>query len=140
VSITPVLCYVDDHSDHYHYRAFFTTAPLEKQWGDDWDDAPFEHNAETPYRDTRAGGAHDIYLIRLSADLVMPSHGVLNSEYSVEAINRGDVPWLQSSPGSRDELRIWAGTPITKFVRILDRLDSIEWMASRDPWKGGEAT
>jgi len=22
---------------------------MEKQWGDDWDDVPYEHNAEPPY-------------------------------------------------------------------------------------------
>ena len=40
---SPVLCYVDGAF------AYFTTRPLAEQWGDDWDDAPYEHNAETPY-------------------------------------------------------------------------------------------
>lgn len=39
----PVLCYVDDKF------AYFTTQELAKQWGDDWDDAPYEHNAGEPY-------------------------------------------------------------------------------------------
>ena len=39
----PVLCYVDEP------WAFFTTQELSKQWGDDWDHSPYEHNAEEPY-------------------------------------------------------------------------------------------
>jgi uncharacterized protein (TIGR02996 family) len=37
------LCYVDGG------EAFFTTQPLSEQWGDDWNDAPYEHNAGDPY-------------------------------------------------------------------------------------------
>ena len=40
---TPRLCYIDN------CWAYFTTQPLDKQWGDDWDDAPYEHNAGEPY-------------------------------------------------------------------------------------------
>lgn len=39
----PMLCYVKEP------WAYFTTQPLDKQWGDDWNDAPYEHNAEEPY-------------------------------------------------------------------------------------------
>lgn len=31
--------------------AYFTDIDLKDQWGDDWDDAPYEHNAECPYDD-----------------------------------------------------------------------------------------
>jgi hypothetical protein len=41
--VVPVLCYVDG------CWAFFTTKPLSEQWGDDWNDAPYEHNAGRPY-------------------------------------------------------------------------------------------
>ena len=37
------LCYVEGNI------AYFTTQDLDKQWGDDWDDAPYEHNAGLPY-------------------------------------------------------------------------------------------
>ncbi len=37
------LCYVTGNC------AYFTTQPLEKQWGDDWNDAPYESNAGSPY-------------------------------------------------------------------------------------------
>ena len=37
------LCYVQNN------KAFFTTQNLEDQWGDDWDDIPYEHNSGYPY-------------------------------------------------------------------------------------------
>lgn len=37
------LCYINGST------AYFTTLSLDDQWGDDWDDAPYEHNAGTPY-------------------------------------------------------------------------------------------
>lgn len=37
------LCYVKGSF------AYFTTQELSKQWGDDWNDAPYEHNAGEPY-------------------------------------------------------------------------------------------
>lgn len=43
---TPRLCFVDYKRE---MRAYFTTQPVQKQWGDDWDDAPYEHNAGPPY-------------------------------------------------------------------------------------------
>lgn len=36
------LCYV-------HHNILYFTDSFEKQWGDDWDDAPYEHNAGEPY-------------------------------------------------------------------------------------------
>jgi len=37
------LCLVLDN------QAWFTTQDVKLQWGDDWDDAPYEHNAGPPY-------------------------------------------------------------------------------------------
>lgn len=45
-----VLCYVDGP------WAYFTTQPLAKQWGDDWNDAPYEHNAGEPYEPCKSFG------------------------------------------------------------------------------------
>lgn len=36
------LCYVDNN------EAWFTS-DFKHQWGDDWDDRPYEHNAGSPY-------------------------------------------------------------------------------------------
>ena len=66
------LCYIEDIEPLYwvfsgeepnpnyiegkqEYYAYFTPAELEKQWGDDWDDKPYEYNAEIPYDDYYEG-------------------------------------------------------------------------------------
>lgn len=116
----PVLCYVSGD------RAYFTTQPLEKQWGDDWNDAPYEHNAGRPYtwregHDTEP--RWDITQIAFEADLKQPCHEYhYNSPFSVQQINRLAVPWLKTCsdyPASG----IWAGTPLGMFKRIIWALD-----------------
>ena len=100
------LCYIDGN------RAFFTTQPLADQWGDDWDDAPYEHNAGDPYtplvyhyadgtqkkadRDWNADGTPKwtILTVEFTGSVRRPCDGMLNSPYSVQQINAGAVPWL----------------------------------------------
>ena len=36
------LCYLENNIMYF-------TSDIENQWGDDWDDRPYEHNAGTPY-------------------------------------------------------------------------------------------
>jgi hypothetical protein len=43
VNTATILCYATAT------WAFFTTRSLKEQWGDDWNDAPYEHNAGDPY-------------------------------------------------------------------------------------------
>lgn len=47
------LCYVERFNEsplmHTVTSAFFTTQDIKEQWGDDWNDVPFEHNADRPY-------------------------------------------------------------------------------------------
>jgi len=132
----PILCYVSG------VWAFFTTQALEDQWGDDWNDAPYEHNAGHPYE--AAESFH--YFHRESGELRQGSHwtdgkpnwvisrvafdGPLESpcddyprrSLSVEDINRRkQVPWLIESKYSHrpgEAVKIWAGTPLSEF-RLL---------------------
>lgn len=105
------LCYIDGH------QAYFTTWPLDRQWGDDWDDAPYEHNAGEPYapgvnyyangtaalqaHEWNADGTPKYQLLRVlfeaspeGANFVRPCDNVCNSPYSVQAINSQGIPWL----------------------------------------------
>lgn len=48
------LCYISgghdyDKDEPNEWIAFFTTKELSEQWGDDWNDSPYEHNAGWPY-------------------------------------------------------------------------------------------
>ena len=117
----PVLCYVEGS------WAYFTTQPLGKQWGDDWNDAPYEHNASEPYEwrkynGERGEGRWEIIKVAFEVDLSEPCDGHVNSPYSVEQINRMATPWLRSWEGF-PVIHIWAGTSLDEFKRIIKAAD-----------------
>ena len=92
------LCYVDDN-------ILYFTDHFKTQWSDDWNDAPYEHNAGTPYEwmpdwtdeeNIKHGHGHlrifayeHNWLIKKPCD----NYGY-NSPYSVEDINNGAIAWL----------------------------------------------
>ena len=86
------------------YYAYFTTIPLDKQWGDDWDDAPYEYNAEIPYDGYYEGDERvETEIVRVPFyvpydggwSIMFPRDwGGDNSPFSVQHINGGAVAWL----------------------------------------------
>lgn len=112
--VDPVLCYVRG------CWAYFTTQPLEAQWGDDWDDAPYEHNAGCPYLPYKPNEHWEIHKLAFEASLETPDDGVINSSYSVRDINRGAVAWLRDR-WSGTGVIIPAGTPMSKFKELVRR-------------------
>lgn len=134
------LCYVErcdrlditdehDYSTHIGYRLFFTDADLSDQWGDDWDDAPYDCNAGWPYDDTHTadgnGGwikhEHTILVLNVTisvehAPTIPAEYGGYNSSFSVEMINQGACAWMFFG---KDCKPIHAGaTPLDVFERI----------------------
>jgi hypothetical protein len=113
------LCFVDRGVAH------FTTQHLEDQWGDDWNDAPYEYNAGRPYRpnwlDEEQGRNWLILCIAFNGDFREPCDGHLNSPYSVQDINNHDAPWVTFNPDSENPTRIWAGTPLAVFVDMVTK-------------------
>jgi hypothetical protein len=104
------LCYIEGD------EAWFTTQELSKQWGDDWDDAPYSCNAGAPCS-PRPGEDHEVFRVKFvdfSRSLQTPAdrHGP-NSGLSVEMINRGEVPWLWSDCG---KIKIFAGATLCQFA------------------------
>ena len=81
---------------------YFTNKKAKYVRGDDWNDAPLEHNASEPYLDDV-----ELYAIVetrqpfndnrvLTYDEIMAESGVLNSEYSVDDVNtNGNIPWAK---------------------------------------------
>lgn len=123
----PVLCYIEGS------RAFFTTQDLDKQWGDDWDDAPYEHNAGWPYEakgiDRDRGEAWEITeLLFDSVPLETPDQNTSNN-WSVERINAKEIPWLQTSSWmvrnwhAGDVKRVWAGTTLSEFKKTIKKMN-----------------
>lgn len=122
------LCYIDGDT------AYFTSNDLDKQWGDDWDDAPYEHNAGTPYgpfimyyadghtekdpRDWNEDGTPkwEIYKLKFESwNLNTPNYSYGNSPYSVLDINSGAVAWLYGQDKDKKPIVIKAGASIEEF-------------------------
>lgn len=92
------LCYVADGC------AYFTSANLQDQWGDDWNDAPSEHNAGTPYENP----GEQILKIEFTGPFQEPCQNYY--PFSVQLINRGFSPWLRT-----DKQCILAGATPEQF-------------------------
>lgn len=106
------LCYVNK------CWAYFTTNSLKDQWGDDWNDAPYEYNAGEPYEwaEYRKVPEYEIMKVAFDGDLLPPGDGFTNSPYSVDTINKGVVPWLRTWDG---DIRIFAGVTLEEFKRLI---------------------
>lgn len=63
-----------------------------KQWGDDWNDAPYEHNAGRVYEEFNKG--HFDLLVPYKFTVWQPSDGHANSEYSKEDMIKRKVPCI----------------------------------------------
>ena len=119
------LCYVRDD-------ILYFTDNFRNQWGDDWNDAPYEHNAGEPYEakyykdnlgwtDEQcvehgcgnirklAFDSYDGYHIR------QPKDGHINSPFSVERINQGEIAWLYNE----DAGALGAGATMAEAKRWL---------------------
>ena len=130
----PVLCYIRGE------WAYFTTQPLEGQTGDDWDDAPYEHNAGCPY-EPREGESWKILVLAFRGPFMAPDDGLTASPtLCVEDINlRKVIPWLRPEPGATHNLSIPAGTPLLEFIRLMRQgegevyLDHKTWQSLQPP-------
>lgn len=137
------LCYVekcsqldirdkDEERTHQGLRLFFTNADLTNQWGDDWNDAPYDCNAGWPYDDTSTKDdegkwhhtKHTIIVLNVTISMehyvTLPEEYGYNSPFTVENINLGAVAWMFFG---RDCKPIYAGdSPLTVYERIGDWL------------------
>jgi len=111
------LCYIEG------VWAYFTKKPITgtgRQWGDDWNDAPYDCNASPPYADSPG----DLIRLAFKSELQTPADYHYNSPYSVEQINNGLVPWLcdyygHLSGGKGSNIKIMAGCTLEYFVEII---------------------
>ena len=135
------LCYIsgDDEFEANQFTAWFTPR-FEKQWGDDWDDAPYEHNSGDPYqydydsekvkREGKEPWYPKIEIVKILVEnanyqnqVVTPRTGRTNSPYSVEDINNGAVPWLLIKRENQKSIAIPAGIELSEFKKILKELE-----------------
>lgn len=120
------LCFIDDERN----CAYFTEKEVTEQWGDDWDDVPYEHNAGTPYEndyDQPEQGVKNgmgiypkIKIVKVFFELPnyynTPHTGYTNSPFSVEMINKGVVAWLWT-----DDFKLFAGTTMNDFIETIQK-------------------
>ena len=110
-----VLCYIDQP------WAFFTDCPLSAQWGDDWNDAPYEHNAGAPYAEHGKDHIpHQIRRVAYDGPFNTPCSNRGNSQWSVQDINAGKVAWLATDRyHNGPAVVIPAGTEYEEFARLV---------------------
>lgn len=113
------LCYIDGN------KAYFTSN-WDKQWGDDWNDSPYDCNAGDPYKydysvpeqgvENGRGIYPEIELKELYFEfpywVKLPCDG--GGYFSVEEINRGDIAWLRG-----DDFNIPARATYEDFIKIV---------------------
>lgn len=112
------LCYIDGA------WAYFTSQALADQTGDDWNDAPYEHNAGSPYvfekYDAEKGRAPwEIVKLAWDSPHLSPPADYPGSPivYSVDQINAGAVPWLVwLFDRSKAHIRVMAGCDVWEFT------------------------
>ena len=125
------LCYVDES------WAFFTSQALDKQWGDDWNDAPYEHNAGTPY-ESREDEEEQWVVFRVAwkGSFSTPASTYGNSPYSVEMINAGAVAWLTSESWADNKDKgivcIPAGATLREFKDKLESKGGIVFLPAKE--------
>lgn len=129
--------FVKNEMEMYSY---FTDIPLSEQWGDDWDDAPYEHNAGRPYDDDLVDNKrieHTILMVPFYVSEYTEnystrfpnSYGGGNSPWSVDEINLGAVPWIFSMSNARKSKKtsvaINAGINPVEFIQLLSDIKNL---------------
>lgn len=109
------LCYIQDGQAAYFTSRFYD------QWGDDWNDAPYEHNAGRPYDNEGCS----IFHVYIEVNLSSPTeddreHHITNTGFSVEDLNAGNFPWLRSTKYSDvGNIRIMGGISYRNFKNLI---------------------
>lgn len=124
------LCYVKDNF------AWFTTAELKDQWGDDWSDAPYDCRADEPY-EWREGRECPLYkLVKVAfdcEDMQTPDDVSFKTPfYSVEMINAGAVAWMSSAAHVSDKISIHAGASVKEFISKIKEAHGEVYMRKED--------
>lgn len=123
------LCYI------YGQKAYFTS-DFEHQWGDDWNDRPYECNAEAPYEHLLEEIPHQPPVYdkkykehKIELETLYFETNDWNEQkpcdmgrFSVEDINKGTVAWIHT-----DKFNIMAGTTIKDFIDIITKNGGTIW-------------
>lgn len=133
---TAVLCYVKEPwngDEHAGRTAYFTTRAPADQWGDDWNDAPYDCNAGTPYTwDPEYDGAKrglprwTVFEVKFTGPFDTPATVAFNTPFSVQDVNSGIVAWLWADDPKGDPhwdapIVVPAGASFAAFSEAVGR-------------------
>lgn len=138
------LCYVDRYGDNDNDKGtlrLWFTSDMDRTYGDDWNDAPYEHNAGPPYdyhrsqRPDEKGGWVTVwpdrpYLVQEYTLTIPESVSVAEAfergfRGTAEEINRDRLPWLYvylHSTGWDNEIAIKAGVSLQAVRELVEQL------------------
>lgn len=112
------------YSDTVYVGLWFTTVDMSLQWGDDWDDKPYDEAAGIPY-DThiREDGGHEghiVYTLTLPANrdtLLMPCD-YANRSLSACELNSNRAAWLyfRETDGRCDGISVSAKERVSEVL------------------------
>jgi hypothetical protein len=98
--------------------AYFTRLPLDQQWGDGWERAPYNKEAGAPYDEVPG----QILTVAFEGPLDTPDVEGNGNIPSVIAINHGETPWLYTDAFvSKIPIRIMGGDSLQSFVEQVER-------------------
>ena len=123
------LCYI------YGQKAYFTS-DFEHQWGDDWNDRPYEFNAGKPYDSWYEEIPHkppvyqkeykeheiEIETLYFETNDWNEKQPCNMGNFSVEDINKQAVAWIHT-----DKFNIMAGTTMEDFIDIITKHGGNIW-------------
>ncbi|WP_233837820.1 hypothetical protein [Paraburkholderia sp. ZP32-5] len=97
--------------------AYFSRLPVDRQWGDGWERAPYEQHAGPPYDDT----AQQILTVAYDGPLLTPDAGYDGRALSANEINSGAAPWLRTQNFiGNAPVHIAAGVTLERFVELVE--------------------
>ena len=128
------LCYIEGN------KAWFTNN-FEKQWGDDWNDRPYECNAGYPYDSWSELIEDNEDILKKKWKQHRIKHKTLYFEvhdwgekrpcdmgdFSIGDINKQVVAWLHT-----DEFTILAGTTYENFIDIIEKHNGKIYLPKED--------
>ena len=96
-------------------------------WGDDWNDAPYEHNAGQVYQRYRQGYVE--FAFPLKYDICEACYGYFNSPFSKEDMKNRKVPCLTIS--TEPEIKIYFGDNIDDISKQITELGGFKILEMR---------
>jgi len=110
--------------DFYTYgnviKLYLGADDCEDYWGDDWDDAPYEHNAGRVYPEYIQGYVE--FAFPLKYDVCEACNGYFNSPFSKEDMINKKVPCITISTSTKPKIEIYFGDNIDEVSKQIIEL------------------